>query len=88
MYTYRVQYSINLFNNKNIKMPHRYVQIDEYIEDNEILEEIILDKLIEYHYIWERNYKVASITITNIEPFEGNYTNKELNNCTEDNKLC
>ena len=88
MYTYRVEYSINLFDDNNIKMPTRYIQIDEYIEDNEILEEVILDKLIEYHYIWERNYKVASVSIIDIEPFEEHYTNKELNNCTEDNKLC
>jgi len=88
MYTYRVEYSINLFDDNNIKMPTRYIQIDEYIEDNEILEEVILDKLIEYHYIWERNYKVASVSIIDIEPFEGHYTNKELNNCTEDDILC
>ena len=87
MYTYRVEYSINLFNSI-VKMPHRYIQIDEYIEDNEILEEVILDKLIEYHYIWERNYKVASVSIIDIETFEEHYTNKELNNCTENNKLC
>jgi hypothetical protein len=82
MYAYRVTYKI--FKEELQKI----IEIDEYIEDNEILEEVILDKLIEHHYIWERNYKVASISITNIAPCEGCYTNKELNNCTEDNKLC
>ena len=84
MYTYRVEYSINL-SNSIVKMPHRYMQIDEYIEDNEILEEVISDNLIED--LWGY-YEETDITITNIEPFEGCYTNKELNNCTEDNKLC
>ena len=84
MHTYRVEYSINLFNSI-VKMPHRYIQIDEYIEDNEILEEVISDNLIED--LWGY-YEETDITITNIEPFEGCYTNKELNNRTEDNKLC
>ena len=58
------------------------ITIDEAIEDNDILEEIISDKLIEYlpSYYGERN-----ICITSIEPIERNYTTKELNNCTYDN---
>ena len=82
MYTYKVQHSINLIDNI-IKMPMRHVEIDEYIDDNEILEEIIVEQLIEDLY-----YEGTDITITNIEPFEGYYTNKELNNCTEDDILC
>ena len=84
MYTYRVEYSISL-SNSIVKMPHRYIQIDEYIEDNEILEEVISDNLIED--LWGY-YEETDITITNIEPFEGHYTNKELNNWTEDDILC
>ena len=84
MYTFRVEYSINLFENI-VKMPHRYIEIDEYIDDNEILEEVISDKLIEA--LWGY-YNETEITITNIELMECGYTNKELNNYTEDNKLC
>ena len=82
MYTYKVQHSINLIDNI-IKMPMRHVEIDEYIEDNEILEEVILEQLMEDLY-----YEGTNITITNIEPFEEHYTNKELNNWTEGDILC
>ena len=83
MYTYRVMYSI-------IKEElQRYIEIDEYVEDNEILEEVIAEQLIEDIYYGEDlSYEETDITITNIEPMERGYTNKELNNCTEDNKLC
>ena len=81
MYTYRVTYSII----NNPKILQEYIQIEEHIEDNEILEEVILDILLDYLAPY---CKETDITILNIEPFEGYYTNKELNNCTEDNKLC
>ena len=60
-------------------------KLEEYIEDNEILEEVILDTLLNYLALY---CKETDITITNIEPMERDYTNKELNNCTEENKLC
>jgi hypothetical protein len=85
MYTYKVTYSII----NNPKILQEYIELDEYIEDNEILEEVILETLSEYLDTYlNAYYKETDITITNIEPCEGYYTNKELNNCTEDNKLC
>ena len=78
MYTYIVTYKI--FKEELQKI----IEIDEAIEDYEILEEILTEQLADtLDYCGEYD-----IYITNIEPFEGNYTNKELNNCIEDNKLC
>ena len=81
MYTYRVTYSII----NNPKILQEYIQIEEHIEDNEILEEVILETLLDYLAPY---CKETEVTITNIETMERGYTNKELNNCTEDNKLC
>ena len=76
MYKYIVTYKIFQEELQSI------ITIDEAIEDNEILEEIISDKLTESlpSYYGEHN-----IYITNIEPMEHHYTKKELNNCTYDN---
>ena len=76
MYKYIVTYKIFK------KELQETITIDEAIEDNEILEEIITDKLTESlpSYYGEHN-----ICITSIEPMERNYTTKELNNCTYDN---
>lgn len=81
MYTYRVTYSII----NNPKKLQEYIELEEYIEDNEILEEVILYTLLDYLAPY---CKETEVTITNIEPTERDYTNKELNNCAEDNKLC
>jgi hypothetical protein len=78
MYTYRVTYKI--FKEELQKI----IEIDEAVADYEILEEIIVEQLVDtFAY-----YGEYDIYITNIEPCEGCYTNKELNNCTEGNKLC
>lgn len=76
MYKYIVTYKIFQEELQSI------ITIDEAIEDNEILEEIISDKLTESlpSYYGEHN-----IYITNIEPMERGYTKKELNNCTYEN---
>lgn len=80
MYKYRVTYIIIE------EQFQKYITVDETIEDYEILEEIIIEKLVDtFAYYGEGEY---DIYITNIEPMERGYINKELNNCTEDNKLC
>lgn len=79
MYKYKVTYKIFQEELQSI------ITADESIEDNEILEEIISDRLTESLSDYYGEY---DIYILNIEPFEGYYTNKELNNCTEEDILC
>ena len=76
MYKYKVTYEIFKEELQSI------ITVDEAIEDNEILEEIISDRLTESlpTYYGEHN-----IYITNIEPMEYGYTKKELDNCTYEN---
>ena len=76
MYKYIVTYKIFKKELQSI------ITIEEAIEDYEILEEIITDKLTESLSDYCEEY---DFYITNIEPMERNYTTKELNNCTYDN---
>ena len=76
MYKYKVTYKIFQEELQGI------ITVDEVIEDNEILEEIISDKLTESLSDYYGEY---DFYIINIEPMEHHYTKKELNNCTYDN---
>ena len=76
MYKYIVTYKIFK------KELQETITMDEAIEDNEILEEIITDKLTELLSDYCEEY---DFYIIEIEPMEHHYTTKELNNCTYDN---
>ena len=76
MYKYIVTYKIFKKELQSI------ITIDEAIEDYEILEEIIIDKLTELLSDYCEEY---DFYIIEIELMERNYTTKELNNCTYDN---
>ena len=76
MYKYIVTYKIFQKELQSI------IDMEEAIEDYEILEEIISDKLTESLSDYYGEY---DFYIINIEPIERNYTTKELNNCTYNN---
>ena len=76
MYKYIVTYEIFKEELQSI------ITVDEAIEDNEILEEIISDKLTESLSDYYGEY---DFYIINIELMEHSYTTKELNNCTYEN---
>ena len=76
MYKYIVTYKIFKKELQSI------IDMEEAIEDYEILEEIITDKLTES---LSDHYEEYDFYIIEIEPMEHHYTTKELNNCTYDN---
>ena len=76
MYKYIVTYKIFQ------KELQETITVDEAIEDNNILEEIISDKLTESLSDYYGEY---DFYIINIEPMERGYTKKEINNCTYEN---